>query len=449
MSNFSLNEADLSSLFQPAWTRESDKYLSQFQHENKEKKETEDIGRRNTFRNKKRRNPESRKPFIKKKESSHGDADLKIKTDLHYLSKDSGVSLMSTWEIEVIPEPRALNDIVKHIRFEMKAYPLFDIARLILSKPERYQLKMHQASQEHKKPLFQCVIDETVWFNEEEAVKHLLKKQRHHYYRSQTISIDPPKGSYTSIGVCGMSGVLLGPPNYHEYQTNIQELHKERFSNIPLEVFKKRIQMKHDEELLARWKEERSHREEFVPLNVKEGEEPFKLSSLRELENHFCRTHASLEINVISDEVIFSHAEAWKNSHPKVCSLIEEKLKKQQAFPLALSHKLSQELDARGLQIFKAHENIVYASLARPRVLNRIETPISPQLNSILEALETHVQIPRADQWKAILTSYPVLEGETVSESTVAKELSWLLHEGYVINFAKRGFEIPKEKVKK
>jgi len=68
--------------------------------------------------------------------------------------------------------------------------------------------------------------------------------------------VEPPAGNFSVIAVCGMSGVILGPPNHHEYQRNIARLHRERFSDMPIERYKSRIRMESGAEILEKWKEQ-------------------------------------------------------------------------------------------------------------------------------------------------------------------------------------------------
>ena len=66
--------------------------------------------------------------------------------------------------------------------------------------------------------------------SEAQAVRHVLSRHLEKFYRREQIQVEPPKGAYSFIAVCGMSDTILGPPNYHDYQTRLRKLHAERFS---------------------------------------------------------------------------------------------------------------------------------------------------------------------------------------------------------------------------
>src|ERR1019366_6584242 len=117
---------------------------------------------------------------------------------------------------------------------------------------------------------------------------HVLKNHFATFYQAERTAIEPPKGRYTFVGQCGLSGVILGPPNHHDYQNQLRKLHTERFSRMPFDVFKSRVKIVKDEEVVKKWVEEQSFKTEYTVLNVPE---PLKLPSLEEVEKHFRAVH--------------------------------------------------------------------------------------------------------------------------------------------------------------
>lgn len=417
---FSLEDTDLSSLFRPAWTKEKEQQHSfRSASEKEEKKE-----RRSFERTKKtRKHFSSAASFVRQQEAPRS------------------LPLMG-WKIQLIPEARGLDEMAKQIRKEMKAYSIFEMARLLLQKPQRYHVKLSQPGREEATSLFQCLLDETLWLSEKEVLAHAFSHYRDRYYRSEKMTVDPPKGSYTSVGVCGMSQTLLGPPNHHEYQHKIRRLHAERFSQIPFEVFKSRIQMSREEALLQRWKEEQSTQEVFYLLPTTAEEAEVNVGLLAEAEEHFEKMLASSLVKKVEQEIILSTPISWQQSSPAIKRAVEQEVESSKRFPLSFSHEVGQALTVRGLQLFKAHENIVYVSIARPRSLNQQEMCIADSVKNLLGILKAHANEPRAEQWKMLLGSRSSEQTPEEHEAILLKDLSWLLHEGYVVNYATRGFEV-------
>ena len=148
------------------------------------------------------------------------------------------------------PEEHGVDSLTKQIRISGRAYPLFQIAQLILQKPERHTVTFSVKKKPDggvMQPLFLCALDETLWLSEEETISYVLSKHFNTFYQPERTQIDPPKGVYTFVAQCGMSGVILGPPNYHDYQNQLRKLHTEKFSRMPFEAFKARVKIVKDE----------------------------------------------------------------------------------------------------------------------------------------------------------------------------------------------------------
>ncbi len=208
--------------------------------------------------------------------------------------------------VTFLPDENGVESLARQIKMTGRAYPLFDIARLILQKPERYAVKLDvkkivapassparseathgqdaRAASTVAQPLFVCALDETPWLSEDEAVAHVLKTHFATFYLAERTAVEPPKGRYTFVAQCGVSGVILGPPNHHDYQNQLRKLHAERFSRMPFDMFKSRVKIVKDEAVVKKWVEEQSFKTEYTVLNVPE---PLKLPSIEEVEKHF------------------------------------------------------------------------------------------------------------------------------------------------------------------
>ena len=164
--------------------------------------------------------------------------------------------------------------MARQIRMTGRAYPLFDIAQLILDKPERQQVRwevIKDAAGKAAQPLYLCALDDSLWLSEEEAVTHLLGRNFDMFYKAEKTATEPPRGTYTFVAQCGMSGTILGPPNYHDYQNKLRKLHSERFARMPFEAFKARVKIVKDEAVVKKWIEDQSTKTEYTCLNVPEA----------------------------------------------------------------------------------------------------------------------------------------------------------------------------------
>ena len=129
---------------------------------------------------------------------------------------------------------------------------------------------------------------ENIFLRQDEAVRFALRHHAEKIYREKKTPIDPPKGNFTFVNRCGFTGVWLGPPNYHEYQSRLVRHHQQRLRHIPFDEFKSRIQTVKDPEAVKAWIESMSVKSEYECIL---DAEPKAFATRDELEKHFVETH--------------------------------------------------------------------------------------------------------------------------------------------------------------
>ena len=338
-----------------------------------------------------------------------------------------------------------------------RAYPLFEIAQMILQKHERYAVTLTSKKKPDgtvAQPLFVCALDDTVWLSEEEAVRWLLDKHFETFYQADKTKIDPPKGVYTFVAQCGMSGAVLGPPNYHDYQVRLRKLHAERFSRMPFDLFKSRVKIVKDEETVKKWVEEQSWKTEYVCLNLPE---PLRLGSREEVEKHFRETHLPNIVKQVDTTRMSGTASRGIRS-PELARLVRLGWDDQRRFPLQIATVLSQQFATRGLQFFKVGKTITHVAVARPHFLDMEATPVSEGVRKIVDYINAHPKINRRDLLAALAPTPTPAETSaapteppepTPEQTTVIGDLHWLVHQGHVIEFANGSLETAKKPVPK
>ena len=202
---------------------------------------------------------------------------------------------------------------------------------------------------------------------------HLLGKNFDMFYKAEKTATEPPRGTYTFVAQCGMSGAILGPPNYHDYQNKLRKLHSERFARMPFEAFKARVKIVKDEAVVKKWIEDQSTKTEYTCLNVPE---PLKLGSREAVEKHFRETHLPDLIKLVESHTMSGPAARQLRS-PALQRLLRSAWEEQRRFPLKLATTLSQQFASRGLQFFKVNRTVTHVSVARPRYLDMEATPVS------------------------------------------------------------------------
>ncbi|HSY52963.1 MAG TPA: hypothetical protein VK785_00875 [Opitutaceae bacterium] len=163
------------------------------------------------------------------------------------------------FNVAFYPEDTSFAALAKTIRASCRTLELFDIARTILAKNDRFvavvQRKPAADASTKPVPLYLSVPDGLPFETEDAVLAHVLTKHLDKFFELAQVEIDPPKGNFQVINRCTITGELLGPPNYHRYSQIIQQHHAAHAARMPFEKFRERIESVRDPELINQWLE--------------------------------------------------------------------------------------------------------------------------------------------------------------------------------------------------
>jgi hypothetical protein len=167
------------------------------------------------------------------------------------------------YAVTFYPEDTSFNTLVQTIRKSCRTIELFEIARTVVAKLDRFIVVLTRkpssapagaaGESTAKQPIYLSVPDGLPFESEEAAVSHVLTKHLGLFFDSAEVEIDPPKGNFQVINKCSVTGELLGPPNYHRYTQIVQQHHSAKVSRMSLEAYRSRIETIRDPEVVAQW----------------------------------------------------------------------------------------------------------------------------------------------------------------------------------------------------
>lgn len=174
------------------------------------------------------------------------------------------------------PEDTSFSTLVQTIRKSCRTVELFEIARTVVAKNDRFvvvaahrppagappappaaaaEAGAEVAVPRPPRPLFHVSIPDGLPFESDEAaVAHVLGKHLDRFFDTAEVEVDPPKGNFQVINRCGLTGELLGPPNYHRYNQIVQQHYAAKIgSRMAFEAFRSRIETVRDPEVVNQW----------------------------------------------------------------------------------------------------------------------------------------------------------------------------------------------------
>jgi hypothetical protein len=290
----------------------------------------------------------------------------------------------------VLPEPAMIENLTVQIKATGRAYSVFEIARLFLAHNERVRVRFEPRGSTPVPPLILCAVDGSLWLTRDEARRHFARTgMLSHFFHEDKISVDPPKGLFTAVAVCGLSGTVLGPPNFHAYQRAVVQLHQDRFKTMPLDRYKSRIRIERDEEAVKKWIESQSTQTRYTLINPPAGEAAPPVFTAREEAVAYVLEHHEDELFAEAPSATVPGTLSPSLLSPGLASHLRETIEHQRRFPLELVQELCRQFETHGLRFFKEDRKATFVSRSRPRPLDP-STSVSDRVRRIIQFIREH-----------------------------------------------------------
>ena len=347
-------------------------------------------------------------------------------------------------QLIIFPDDKAVDALAAHVRQTGHAFSMFDAARLVLAGGDRFMVRF-RCAEERATGFYHVPADGSLFLSRDEALAHVLRSAAlDEFYRVEEIELEAPKGEFASVAVCGMSGEIIAPPSHHSYQTGVIRLHRERFSNMSLEDFKRRIRVESNPELVAKWKETMSKGRRWVCLKgeVPEGGEPLSLSSRADMEAHFRRTFGNDAVIEVRDATVPGNIDKQKLAHIFFI-MMRQSVDAARKHLFEISQKLGAGLERRGMKLFKRRAGKQFVCRVKPRAIEP-SMVFSDRLALVVEQLKANHGMPLQKLVESIVPSPEAPAGTapdapkhpTEEQVAVIKDIRWLANEGYVIEYS-------------
>jgi len=195
-------------------------------------------------------------------------------------------------EVKILPETKALGTIIRKLQGDYHAYKLKDLAYFFLDNPSSVLLKIapKKGADGAAAPgaaFHQCKACSFASTRQEDVVEHVLSAHLGDYYEAKEIEVEPPKGNFNCVAKCGLSGVLLGPPNVHEFAATVKEMIRTRYPGMSEADYRSRLVMVRDAEAIEEWRKGATKKTVYVQKGAAEGAEPLTRD---QVEAEFRRT---------------------------------------------------------------------------------------------------------------------------------------------------------------
>ncbi len=338
--------------------------------------------------------------------------------------------------VSLVPEKNHLGVVVKEIHDKRRAYPLGMLAGLFLQKPENFVIKFEiQSSRDRQSELklWQNTKTGMVFLSRETAQSYAIGHDLGEFFERQDIPVEPPKGNFVCVGRCTLSGELLGPPNFHGYQEKLMELYRTRFSGMPLDVYRSKVEMVRDPAMVEQWKEQSKSVSRYREKTEPPGEAKLKRS---EAEFKFLNKYAK-DLFKQGQRFLMSGARAVDLPDPDLRRQVRDAWTRENRYPMTLLFALRAAFKHMRLELFKVG-NETFATAIAPKPMDATYTV--ENIHTMIELLREH---PGWTRKELVEHMQPGLLPESPEALELLNPLRWLIDKGHVIEFFNGTLSLP------
>jgi hypothetical protein len=333
--------------------------------------------------------------------------------------------------VSFLPEQKRLASLVRQIHHTRRAFPLMDLANLLIHDSEGYLVKIEANKETPEFELFQCKKCKAVTSTEEMMVSHIKSKHLADVYEKEEIEAEPPAGNFPGVARCRKTGILLGPPNHHSYTEKVAEIHAAQFSQMSLEDYKRNIEIVKEEELVEQWKEE-SRKQTVYKLRSDPEAEPVDLKRAeidfaKKVPTMYERTHRAVVPAKVSQSL----------EDQNITHAIKRVWGKESRFPLSMSFAMRAAFRHMHLYLFKAGK-INFVTHIKSNPVNPEDT-----VANIAEVLMFLKENPGSTRMNLLEVLHPSIDPKSQEAKDALQPLGWLIERGHIIEFFNGTLSVP------
>ncbi len=343
-------------------------------------------------------------------------------------------------KIAFLPDRERLALVVRDIQASRRAFPLIEIANRFLGREDLYLVKLELPSAPEgaeRQTFVQCLECKRVFRTRANAEAHLLNDHLDKYFAVEETEVEPPAGAFTCVGRCRLSGVLLGPPNYHGYNEKIQELWSSRFAHMSKADYLGHVETVRDEALVEQWKESLRKKTVYRLKEVPEGQEAQAMS--RAEAQDWMRAGKLNPLLRESGRCMVPGPQSKKFDDAALRSAVSLAWQRETRFPFSLSLALRPAFRHMHLHLFKVNAKETYVTAVPPAPVDLAAAP--EIVKEIVAFMEAH---PGATRQQVLEGLRPGANPESSEAAELLLHLNNLVANGGVIEFFNATLVLPR-----
>ncbi len=326
------------------------------------------------------------------------------------------------FDVTVLPETKALGTVMRKLQQDYHAYKLKDLAYFFLDNPSSVLLKIvpkkeeGDAQRQKAQPFFQCRSCSFASVSEQDVIAHILASHLSEYFDTKEIDAEPPKGNFNCVAKCGLSGVLLGPPNIHEFNSIVREMIRTRYPGMSESEYRSHIVMLRDSESIEAWRGQAVKKTLYFRKGAAEGEPGM---TREQAEGQFRRSMLPSMIDTPKTLMITADA-ALKSPYRPLASAASAALEAERRAPYKMCFALRGAFHHRKMNFFRTNDSKGQEFVCGHELKTFDSAHAIPELARIADFIAANPCLPKA---------------EIAKTPDDERQLFWLASTGHVVAF--------------
>ena len=307
-----------------------------------------------------------------------------------------------------------------------------DVISLFLNNPASCRVKIEDNERTHK--FFQCAECGIVALTREALEHHLLQSHLQSVFDIEEREGEAPTGNFVCVARCGLSGVLLGPPNHNSYAENVDEHRRIRFPQMPDSEYRRHIETVHEPEQIEAWKESFRRQNLYRVKGASEDEAPMRWAKA---SDRYLKEFAPKLIKVAT-HASFSARLAQESDDERLKRLCESAWTQECRSPRSLHFAIRAALLHKRFFIFKAGKGTAFITTTKP-------SPLDPEraIESIGEVLSYLRSHPGCTREALVEGLRPGTDPAGPEAAQILSPFAWLIEKGHIIEFFDGTLAVP------
>ncbi len=327
--------------------------------------------------------------------------------------------------VHFIPARHGMESLARRLAESRRAFPLGKLTALFLDRLDSLVVRLSPDLQssgdgaDGTSPLtlFQCRLCRTVYLDREPLIQHMLTQHLDRFYRVHESENEPPNGNFVCVARCGLSGELIGPPNYHGYHERLTTLHRERYPHLSFEAYRSKLDMIRDPEVIEAWKQSMRKQTVYFPVsqtgNPSSIPEPDAettastdpapvtgqdgLAGFNEVKQHFLQ-HVYPDTALECISCVIPGTVAREIEDENLRRWIESAWRRESRSIMRTAITIRGIFRSLGFSAFKTADQRVFMTAVAPNPLQDAETVDT--IKSIIDYVDNHPGCTRAALWE-------------------------------------------------